>query len=431
MDEHLPSYSVSSTSSSPFPRNDKLLAKAQKIIDAKLVSIERELREVSLSIHDNPELGFQEHHAHSVLVAYLKKQEGWKVEGWPSMPTAFVATFEHGKGGRTMGFNSEYDALPKIGHACGHNLIAIIGVGAALSVAAALVELNVPGRVKLLGTPAEESGGGKVIFVKEGAYEDMTACMMAHPEGGRDPKAYPGNFDGGLGKMLAITGFTAEFKGKTAHAGANPYDGVNALDAVIEGYNAVSALRQQIPPDHRVHGVIKGTENYAQNIIPDTGNVIYGCRAPSSKQVVALRKRVESCFRAAALSTGCTVEIKTSGEYTYDDLHNSPTLASEYISLMTSHHSQTLDTNNNSTASTDFGNVTYSLPACHPGFKIPAPVGSSNHTVGFAEAAGTEGAHTAAIKVASGLAGVGMRVIEDEKFAKECKRVWKEWKDSI
>lgn len=200
-------------------------------------------------------------------------------------------------------FNAEYDALPGIGHACGHNLIATSSIAAFIATAEALRDTGREGRVRLLGTPAEEGGGGKVRLIRAGAYEGVDACLMAHPMG-----CMPSNMDGvAAGKSLARRQVKVTFKGQNAHAGLIPWNGKNSLDAVVASYVNISLLRQQLEPTVRVHGVVRqgGAE---PNIIPDSASLEYFLRATTFAEVERLSEKVKACFEAGGLATGCQVD---------------------------------------------------------------------------------------------------------------------------
>ena len=216
---------------------------------------------------------------------------------------------EYGRGGRVVVFNAEYDALPGIGHACGHNLIATSAIASFIATAEALRENDIMGRVRLLGTPAEESGGGKIKLINAGAYRDVDACIMSHP-GPANPlgTGVQKSSDGvAATKSLARKKVNVTFKGKNAHAGLNPWDGTNALDAVVSSYVNISLLRQQVPPAARIHGVIRdgGAE---PNLIPDVASLEYFIRDASAGGADDIAKRVTACFEAGAAATGCAVE---------------------------------------------------------------------------------------------------------------------------
>ncbi|KAL7422739.1 hypothetical protein Q5752_002031 [Cryptotrichosporon argae] len=416
----------------PAPRavDDDIKATVFDAIDGA----DKELRALNLAIHDNPELGFQEVKAHAHLVKTLTKL-GFTVTNPSSLPTAFVATYSRGSGGRTFGFNAEFDALKDVGHACGHNLIATIAVAAAYGLAIALKRHNISGTVRLIGSPAEEGGGGKVILLNEGVYDGLDACVMAHPEGGFDAPGTEPEFAGQLQvggpASLARAGFDVEFHGRGAHAGAAPWMGINALDAAVQGYTAVSMLRQQLEPSMRVHGVILGSEQWAQNIIPSYAKLSYSTRALTVAATLELRRKVLECFKAAAAATGCTIDVTALDTEVYAELRNNGPLADAYSAFMGDVFKQKIQREGMTTASTDFGNCCYAFPSIHPGFHIPAPYGSINHTAGFTAAARAPEAHAAAIKVAKGLAVLGAKFLTDDAFAKDVKHAWEKFRREV
>ncbi|WWC93821.1 hypothetical protein V866_000657 [Kwoniella sp. B9012] len=399
------------------------------VFDA-IEAVDKDIRALNLAIHDNPELGFKEFKAHEHLVKALEKL-GFKLSNPSSLPTAFVATYTHGEGGRVFGLNSEFDALPEVGHACGHNLIAVVGVAAAVGLKAALKACNIPGTVKLIGTPAEEGGGGKVILLNEGVYDDLDACGMAHPGGGYGPTPFTGSCPVDGPATLARSGFEIEFHGRGAHAGAAPWMGINALDAAVQGYTAVSMLRQQLEPTMRVHGIILGSETWAQNIIPKYSKVSYSTRALDVKACLELRRKTIACFKSAAEATGCTFDISAPDQEVYADVQNNKPLSLSYQDFMEKTFGDKLEMTGMTTASTDYGNVTYKCPAFAPNFMIPSPTGSGNHTAGFAESAGKPEAHRLAMKVAKGLAVIGAKFLSDDAFAKEVKKEFKKFKQGV
>lgn len=259
------------------------------------------LRELNKTIHSNPELAFHEFFAVKTITAFLQnggftvKPEAYGLE------TSF--TCEIGSDGPLVIICAEYDALPGIGHACGHNLIATSSIAAFLGAAKTIQAHKIPGRVRLLGTPAEEGQGGKVKLIEAGAFkEDIAAAIMAHPI---SPHQLKGDYTGLAGMdMIASHKFKVEFHGRPAHAGGQPWNGLNALDAAVATYNNVSMLRQQMRPDERVHCVIEdgGT---VPNVITQYSRMNWYVRSPSMKRCDDLLKKVEKCCEAAALSTGC------------------------------------------------------------------------------------------------------------------------------
>ncbi|KAJ1027033.1 hypothetical protein NDA18_003053 [Ustilago nuda] len=399
-------------------RLSDLMQYVAKNIEAEIEKLDKELRDLSLDMHDHPEIMWEERRTHDLLVKYFQGKQGWKVTPHAyGQETAFKVAFSHkaDNNSRVIGFQSELDALPGIGHACGHNLIAIAGVAAALSVAATLVAKDIPGTVVLLGTPAEEGGGGKIRLEEKGAYKDMDACLMVHPA-----------YQSGTGAMLAVHPVVVTYKGRTAHSGAAPWEGINALDAAVLAYNNISALRQQIQPSERVHGVIKGT-NWAPNVVPGESTLIYNVRSPTVSGLKALTARVQKCFEAAALATGCK------GEYdwqtAYADVHNTPSLSTTYANFLGQRYG--LDVPDaDFAASTDFGNITYALPSLHAEYAIHLddPKTQGNHTVGFAAAARTQEAHDRTKEAALGIAVTGARVLLEKEYRDHIWDEWQKWR---
>ncbi|TFY63348.1 hypothetical protein EVJ58_g3313 [Rhodofomes roseus] len=264
------------------------------------------------------------------------------------------------------------DALPGVGHACGHNLIAIAGVAVALAIGAVLEQFDIPGTVILLGTPAEEGGGGKTMLLEKGAYEGMVACVMCHPAPGPKHSA-------ALSSCLARQILEVEFHGHTAHAALSPWEGQNAVDAAVSAYNSISMLRQQLLPTHRVHGIFIG-KDWTPNIIPDYAKMVWYVRAPTRAEMEASTQRVIPCFRGAAVATACKDDVKIAGT-TYD-LRQNKALA------------------------------------------IPTIENGGNHTIAFAESAASEAAHKATLDVAKALAATAVRVLDDAEFYVKVKETY-------
>lgn len=280
------------------------LVEARKIVNDTLTSLTHELHTLNRSIHSNPEVGFEEHHAHSTITTFLRKHGFTVTTAAYNLPTAFEATI--GETGPLIIFCAEYDALPTIGHACGHNLIATSSLAAFIAASTALIRLSIPARIRILGTPAEEGGGGKVVLLDSGAFSDpaLLAALMAHPI---PSHTYAPTYTGLAGlKLIACHKLRVEFRGKTAHAGAEPWAGVNALDAAVAAYTSVSMLRQQMRPEDRVHGVFEdgGT---VPNVIPGYARLNYYVRAPTIARADELLGRVKECFEGAARAAGCEV----------------------------------------------------------------------------------------------------------------------------
>ncbi|KAG7090813.1 hypothetical protein E1B28_009897 [Marasmius oreades] len=369
-----------------------------------------DLRELSMAVHSNPELGYAEYKTHDILVNFMRKQEGWKVTPNYELPTAWLATYESPEAKedtRVIGINSEMDALPKIGHACGHNLIAITGVAVALGVKAVLEKFGLPGKIALLGTPAEEGGHGKVKLLKAGAYKTMAACLMAHPAPGPRHTL-------SLTSCLALKKIEAEFFGHTAHAALSPWEGKNALDAAVLAYTSIAALRQQMHPTWRVHGIFEG-KDWAVNVIPAYAKFIVGVRASTRAEQEIAMKKVLPCFEAAASATGCTVKL-TIDEGTFDLRQNVGLGQDVERTFKTKFGRVERERWGIKSASTDFGNIGYELPALHPGYAIPTVPDGGNHTPLFTSAAATDAAHRATLDVAEALALTGVRVVLDDDW---------------
>ncbi|KAJ7764548.1 hypothetical protein DFH07DRAFT_811620 [Mycena maculata] len=387
-----------------------------KTIEETIKSLDGELRKLSLDIHGHPELAYEEKHAHDVGTAFMEGR-GFKVTKHYHLETAWLATYSHGTGGRTIGVNS--DGRLAVGHGCGHNLIYISGIAVALAIKAVFEKFNISGKIQLLGTPAEEGGSGKVKLLDSGCYKDMAACLMCHPAPG--PK---GSIS--LSSCLALERIQVEYFGHTAHAALSPWEGRNALDAAVLGYNNISALRQQLRPTHRVHGIFEG-KDWAPNIIPDYAKFICYVRAPTRAEQQQTLKRVLPCFDAAALATGCTVKVTFLGA-TYD-LRQNKALSDEVAHIVRSKYGAIDYEWGIKSASTDFGNITYDLPSLHPGFAIPTVLDGGNHTSAFEKAAGTMQAHYATLDVSKALAAVGVRVIIDDNFFAQVKKTFEEDKE--
>ena len=368
----------------------KALAKSElKARIGKQVEYHRhELIELSLRIHANPELGFREEKASTWLTGYLEKN-GFQIEkGVGGLPTAFKAVY--GSGGPVIALLAEYDALPELGHACGHNIIGTSAVGA--GVVAKCVVDNHTGTVAVIGTPAEELFGGKVTMVKAGVFEEVDAAMIVHP-GVRNMATI---------EALACVSLDIEFFGRAAHAAAHPEQGVNALEAMILAFNGLNSLRQHIKDKARIHGIIThGGE--AANIVPAYSAAKLLVRALDNAYLDELKEKVLNCFAGASLATGARLDHKW-GEAAYSPMKNNLSLAQLF--------SQNLEFLGRKIVpfemhfgfgSTDMGNVSQVVPSIHPTVAI-APPGVSLHSVDFALAAASEAGHEGLLDAAKALA---------------------------
>ncbi|KAF4332270.1 amidohydrolase [Fusarium beomiforme] len=389
--------------------NVGVINQSSAIIASTLDGLNSAIQEVNLSIHSHPETSFQEVFAHEKLTDFLE-HHGFEVKrhAW-GLDTAFEATF--GSGGRQVVFCAEYDALPGIGHGCGHNLIATSSLAAFVSAACALQTTKLPGRLRIIGTPAEEGGGGKIKLLEAGAFdppEDIAAAIMAHPMVS-GPSSDGHVYDGIAGtKSIAAYKTKVIFKGRASHAGVEPWNGINALDAAVAAYMNVSMLRQQIRPDERVHGVFEdgGT---VPNVIPQYTRMNWCIRSPTVTRCKNLVKRLYACFEAGASAANCTVEYET-------DLKVNNTLSNTYVEEMTKLGLK-IKLEESVPASTDMGNVSYHVPGFHGGFAIPTSPDVSIHHPDFASCAGKEEAHKAAMKCARGLAMTAIRILADESLS--------------
>lgn len=328
------------------------------------------LRSISRWMYENPEVAFQEHESSARLVAFLK-EAGFEVE-YPAygLDTAFAARL--GTSGPHVVVCAEYDALPGIGHACGHNIIATAALGAGLALSQLVEELGI--RLTVLGTPAEENFGGKVDLIRAGAFDDVDVAMMVHPSltDVVDPR------------VIAVAHLDVHYHGKAAHASAYPQQGLNALDAAVQAYVNVSTLRQHIYPTDKVHGIISDG-GHAPNIVPEYTRSSWYVRAENRRRLDEFLPRVMDCFEGAATATGCRVEIENVG-HVYEELISNPILVELYSGnstelgrpLMRGHELPP-----SQSGSTDMGNVSKLVPAIHPMLGIDC-LPAVNHQKEFA-----------------------------------------------
>ncbi len=370
-----------------------------------------ELIRVSREIHARPELAFEEVEA-AALLCETAGAAGLEVErGAYGLKTAFASDF--GADGPKVALLAEYDALPGIGHACGHNLIATAALGAAL----ALHELGerLPGRVRLLGTPAEERGGGKELMARAGAFDGIDAALMVHPAGVN------------LATMpcIAISEITVTYHGEAAHASAMPERGVNALDALVIAYQAIAALRQHIRPTERLHGII--TEGgQAANIVPARAKGFFYVRAADQEALEALKPRVMGCFQAGTQATGAKLEAQW-GEIDYLDLNTCWPLARAYQKNAEQLGREFFPYEKlpaGIQGSTDMGNVSHRVPAIHP-MIAAAPAHVTIHNPEFARWAGSETGDEAAIDGAKALAMTALDFFLDTDLRAESERAFR------
>ena len=366
------------------------------------------LIQLSQNIHDNPELGFQEEKAATWLASYLK-EKGFSVErSIAGLATAFKATY--GQGSPRIALLAEYDALPKIGHGCGHNIIAASAIGAA--VASKLVIDDFGGSIIVLGTPAEEVFGGKIDMVEEGVFQEIDVAMIVHPDTRNIVTR----------EVLACISLDVEFWGKAAHAAANPHQGINALEALILSFNSVNSLRQHIKEAARIHGIITNG-GQTPNVVPEHSAAKFLIRAQDITYLEELKGKVLNCFLGASLATGARLEYNW-GNKVYAPMKNNLTLAKLFCQNLESlgRHAETFDPRFG-LGSTDMGNVSQVVPSIHPSVAIASPE-ISLHTPEFALAAASEEGHRGLLDAAKAMA---MTVVDILGFRETLDRIKQEF----
>jgi amidohydrolase len=350
-----------------------------------------ELVELSLALHRDPEIAYQEHRAAERIAAFLETN-GFAVErGYAHLATSYRASATGRTGGPTVAILAEYDALPDIGHACGHNLIALMGTAAAVGVRAVIDGL--PGKLLAIGTPAEEGGGGKVALVRAGGFDDVDVAMMVHPSSRTLSHR----------TSLASNRVDVEFFGRAAHAAAQPDRGINALDGILQTFNNVNAMRQQLKPEARVHGIITSGGS-AANIIPEYAMAKFSVRALDRRYQQEVLERFKACAEGAAVATGTRVKITVHENSGYENMAPSLPLAERWSTHLRSlGHTVATTMEDERMGSTDMGNVSQLIPAIHPYIGI-APEGTPGHSNAFRDAAGTPEAQESALAAAKAMA---------------------------
>ena len=346
---------------------------------------------LSHDIHEHPELGYEEHHAVSTVAALLQ-QHGHEVEtGAYGVPTALRA--RAGTGRPRVAILAEYDALPGIGHACGHNVICSTAVGAYLAAAEVIGDLD--GSVELIGTPAEEGGGGKELIAQAGGFDEVDAVVMLHPAG----------FEAAEHPWIGVRTIDITYTGVAAHASAMPFMGRNALDAAVTAYSSMAQLRQHMLPTDRIHGIITDG-GQKPNIVPDRAALTFYLRSAQPETLAVLAERADDIFRAAAQATGTSVELGWDPTPVYLPVRNNHALAARWASNLTPLGRRPLPVGvipEALTGSTDLGNVSVRVPSMHPTLAI-APAGVTIHSPEFTTHARSETADKGVIDGAIGLA---------------------------
>jgi len=362
-----------------------------------------ELTELATRIHKTPEVAFQEVQASQWLAEALERR-GFQVRrGVADLPTAFRAEVGGRRPGPAVAILAEYDALPEIGHACGHNLICTAALGAGFGLAA--VKDQLPGKALVLGTPAEEGGGGKVLMLERGAFAGVDVALMVHPA----------SYTLTERPSLASYRLTVKYTGKAAHAAAAPFEGVNALDALVQLFVNIGLLRQQLREDARVHGIIT-YGGAAPNVIPDRTEALFSVRALDRAYAKKALEKVIDCARAGATATGATLEYET--KKGYEAIKPNRPLAEAFR-----HHLQELNwpidppMERVRMGSTDMGDVSRVLPAIHPYMSIGRDL--IGHTVEFREAAVTHQGFHAMLTSAKAMALTALDVLTNATLLEE------------
>lgn len=357
--------------------------------------IHEKLCEISDYIYNNPELGNQEYKAVQVLTSFLEEHNFEIEKELSGIETAFRAIYDSKKEGPTIGYLCEYDALPSIGHGCGHNMIGAMSAGAGVVLSKVIDEVG--GRIIVYGTPAEETNGAKVILVEEGVFDELDVAMMVHPA---DVTAKSGT-------SMALYPLQFTYKGKTAHAAACPEDGINALNSVIQLFNGIDALRQHVTPDVRMHGIITNG-GVAANIVPGEATAQFYFRADKKETVDDLLVKVKAIAEGAALMTGATLEM-TRYELPNDNLVTNENLSEAFTENLKALGITDIKESRQS-GSSDIGNVSHRTPTIHPFIGITS-CSVTSHTVEMADATTTKLGHERLLTGALALAYTGYDVL--------------------
>ncbi len=369
----------------------------KRAVQDELDRLSPDLLAVSRFLHANPELAYEEHQAAELFTDVLAQHGFTVTRGVASLPTAFTGVA--GSGAPRIAFMAEYDALPGLGHACGHNLIGTASLGAALAVRFVLD--RAPGTVLLVGCPAEEKGGGKIALVEAGVFDGTDAAMLVHPSNRTEM----------VKLALGMRELTVEYFGKASHAAAAPDQGVNALDAVVLAYTGIGVMRQQVRPDARVHGIITHG-GQAPNIIPDYAAARFYVRALDLAYMDDLFGRVARCCEAAAQATGCRVKLTSAGKdyHPYKPVYSLAEMFQRNLEAL----GETVDQGpvDRELGSTDVGNVSQAVPTIQPMIQI-CPPEIVYHMAAFAEAAISDDGHRAMFAAAKAMAMTAVDLLTD------------------
>lgn len=366
-----------------------------------------ELDELSLQIYNNPELGYEEYNSCKLHKELLRKYGFNVTDNFSGVETGFKAEYKSNKDGITVAYMAEYDALPEIGHGCGHNLLGTVSTGAGVVLKQLIDEIG--GTVIVFGTPAEETSGAKITYVENHEFDNVDIALIAHP-GSEYAKS---------GTSLALEPIQFEFFGQTAHAAAAPEKGINALDAAISTFNSINALREHMRSDSRVHGVIIDGGK-AANIVPDYSKSQFYVRSATKSYNHELLERVKNCARGAALATGTRLEI-TKFEFSYDNMVTNETLSNVFNEQIYELANITMNEPPKNTGSIDAGQVSQVCPTIHPYFDITNDKGIAGHTREMANCTLTPYAKEQMKNTIGALVMTAVKVITNPKLFEEIK----------
>lgn len=373
----------------------------ERILEAA-EDLSREIVEIGMDLHAHPELSLEERRSSEVLSLRLEKA-GFELErGIAGLPTAFSGSLAGLSARPAVAFLAEYDALPGIGHGCGHNLIAAAAVGAGLVLARASRDggAPLPGAVRVIGTPAEETIGGKAVMVRESVFTDLDAALMIHPSS--EWRVYADS--------LACATIEVTYLGKESHAVAWPEKGINALDALIQLFVAIEMLRKRLGREVRLPGVIL-EGGVRPNIVPARAVGAFSLRAPTTPRLAEVRADVERTARAIAEATGCRLEIRQT-DNTYDDMITNRALAGRFKEHLGRLGIDTVDTPREHKGSLDMGNVSRVIPSVHAFVQVGGPE-SPLHSAAFAEATTTPEAAATLLTAVKAMALTGFDVLAE------------------
>jgi amidohydrolase len=381
-----------------------MLIDYKKFISSEIERQSDKLWDISTALFNEPEISLKEYKSSKLLCAFLE-HAGYKMEiGLGGLETAFRASL--GDAPPTIAILAEYDALPGLGHACGHNLIASAAVGAGAAFAA--LDPHLPCQIQVIGTPAEEGDGGKIILAQAGVFNNIDAAMMFHPASKNMV----------LRPSLACSDLKVEFHGKASHAAAAPGEGINALDAVVLTFNNVNALRSTLGPKDRIAGIVtRGGE--AANIIPAYCTCEYSIRSSNTKRRDELVDKVVACAQAGAQAIGCRLEYQIVPGY--HEIIPNRTLAGLFKSNLESLGRIVVDPDpNERMGSTDMGDISHIIPAIHPYLAI-APVNVAGHTLEFKQYCISEAGKSAILDAAKAMAMTVVDLIADPDLLTQAK----------